>query len=139
MKQYIKELIEKLENKGKSLVSVVELKEVINEYETFNSELYTKVTFDGYVQAIDDGKKLLENGTAKEITDQIEAIHVKKQALVPNSDLLEDIIQDAMKVDSKNYTIDSYNKLQAAINDAQTAVENTTRDQYDVHATNIST
>ncbi len=133
-----KELIEKLENKGKSLVSVVELKEVINEYETFNSELYTKVTFDGYVQAIDDGKKLLENGTTKEITDQIEAIHVKKQALVPNSDLLEDIIQDAMKVDSKNYTIDSYNKLQAAINDAQTAVENTTRDQYDVHATNIT-
>ena len=79
-----KELIEKLENKGKSLVSVVELKEVINEYETFNSELYTKVTFDGYVQAIDDGKKLLENGTTKEITDQIEAIQADGNNLLLN-------------------------------------------------------
>ena len=52
-----------------------------------------------------NGEKLLENGTKEEIANQLKVINEKKQALVPNSDLLEEIIKDAMKVDGKNYTI----------------------------------
>ncbi len=133
-----KKLVEDLEKARDALISVVELNEAIDEYKTYNGELYTKVTFDAYTQAINDGKKLLENGTKEEIANQLKVINEKKQALVPNSDLLEEIIKDAMKVDGKNYTTDSYNKLQKAIKDAKTAVENTTRDQYAMHAENIT-
>ena len=64
------------------LVDVTILKSAIAEYDTVDGSLYTEESYGAYTAAVENGKKLLEAGTAEEIAAAVTAIHDAKAALM---------------------------------------------------------
>ena len=102
------------------LVDVTVLKSAIAEYDTVDGSLYTEESYGAYTAAVENGKKLLDAGTAEEIAAAVTAIHDAKAALMlkPPVDL-DAVIAAAEALNRDDYTTDSYQVLADAIAEAK--------------------
>lgn len=113
-----------------NLIDVGLLNQSIKEFETYNKTLYTQESFELYETAVQTGKDLLVNGTKDSISARIIVINEKKNALVIKlSNALNDVIKDILKLNSKNYTQNSFNSLMVIVKEAQALVSPTTEQQ----------
>lgn len=110
------------------LVDVTALKEVLAKADSVDESLYTEESYQAYVQAVEDGRKLLENGTADTVAEAIAAINEKYGELELKADTtLEEVITEAEKLEADNYTADSYKALATVVAEAK---ENMDDDSY---------
>ena len=121
MKRLSDEYIKSIE----SLVDVSGLKTFINEFENMDESIYTTESFEKYKMEIEKAKRLLKNGTTKEVEDSILSIEIAKKDLVLNESInIKDVIKDAEKVlkdGEGKYTTLSYNLLKEAVDAAKNA------------------
>lgn len=103
-----------------SLADINELKALVSEFDSYDSSFYTKESFGAYQDAIDKGKELLVSGTKTTISNQMSIIVEKKAQLsILDTTPLDDIIEDALKVNKENYTKKSYDALLKIVKEAQ--------------------
>lgn len=110
------EKIKNYNNSVDKLVDISSLRESINEFESYDKDIYTPESYEAYRVVVELGKKLLNNGTEEEVNAAIESIlQAKLNLKVQESSPLEEVIADAKKVNGDDYTEKSYKKLQEAI------------------------
>ena len=112
-----------------ALADITELKAVINEFNNYDSQLYTEDSYRAYKDAVEVGKQLLVSGTKETVATQLNLIIEKKNQLVLVSDQLNDVIKEALKIKQENYTEKSYNDFKAVVDEAQALVNPTLQQQ----------
>ena len=118
------EKIKKYNTSIDNLVDISALRESINEFESYDKEIYTPESYEAYRLAVELGKGLLNNGTEEEVNAAIENIlEAKLNLKIQESSPLEEVIDDAKKVNGDDYTEKSYKRLQQAIANAEGEVD----------------
>jgi hyaluronoglucosaminidase len=116
----MKEAQDDFEEALANLVNISELEVVIAEIDLIDANNYTESSYNAYKEAVEAGKELLEDGTATQISDAIQDIKEAKGNLqLQSSADLEAIIKEAELLNAEDYTVDSYEALATAIENAK--------------------
>ena len=104
---------EKFRSAMDGLVNVTSLKAAIEKADTVDGTLYTKESYDAYMQAVAAGEALLKSGTKEEVAGAVEKINEKFDELQVKGTLDEmvDAAKEILGGGNDRYTTDSYNAL----------------------------
>lgn len=112
--------IEKLTAAKTTLVTLGNLPKLIDEFDAIeDSSIYTVESFNVYKATVEEGRKLLVNGSLDDINNAISAITAAKEGLKFNNEVLVNevrtLINELKGLDASSYTKSSYQTLLSVI------------------------
>ena len=112
------------------------LEAFVNKVTGLNKDSYTKATWEAFEAALNNANDVLANENALE-TEVNEAYDSLVRAfldlrLIPNKDLLNDLINKAEGLEAANYSVDSFKVMQEALNNAKAVAANENATQAEV-------
>lgn len=114
----IKDVSELLQRSMNELVSIESLRTVIDNAKNFNEDMYTKKSYDLLKETIENGKKLMVDGTEEQIVESIQSIDraVKGLIIRVNEKEANDYISSIKEINYSNYTKESGEAYEEAFN-----------------------
>ena len=106
------------------------LQVLIDEFATYDGDLYEQESFAAYQKAVEKAKEIIETATTEEIVEQIQAIREAKSNLKASKATLDEVIKDAEAVDKNKYTEKSYNDLMNIVNEAKNLTDESEYAKY---------
>lgn len=109
------------------LANISVLETVLDEFNTYDSSLYTESSYEAYKQAITDLEALKETGTIASIDAQLVIVEEMKQALQLKTVSLETLtalIKECESLSEEHYTKLSYKELQEVLTVSKEAITN---------------
>ena len=134
--------VTKLQDALDNLVSVVDksaLQAMVDKVNGLDSKLYTEASWNNLAEPMTNAQTVLDNLDATQVgvNAAYEAL-IKAYLnlrLIPNKDLLEELINQAEILNVANYTKTSYTVLKDALNEAKLVLDNPNASQVEVDAT----
>ena len=112
------------------------LEAFINKVNDLVADQYTPATWEAFAEKLANAKVVLANENAMQ--EEVDSAYKElvtaflNLRLIPNKDLLEDLINKAEGLNVANYTADSWNIMQEALNNAQNVLANPNVTQEEV-------
>ena len=112
------------------------LEAFVNKVNTLEQGKYTEATWQAFEAALNKADKVLadENALETEVNEAYDSLvrAFLDLRLIPNKDLLNDLINKAEGLEAANYTADSFKAMQEALNNAKAVAANENATQVEV-------